>query len=70
VRISPGRAYCNHQGSYEADGRRVSATDLRAGAALVLAGLCAEGRTEVAGVEHIDRGYQDMVGKLASLGAA
>lgn len=50
-------------------GAEVSSTDLRAGAALVLAGLCAEGRTEVSGVEHIDRGYEDMVGKLQSIGA-
>ncbi|MDI3327847.1 MAG: UDP-N-acetylglucosamine 1-carboxyvinyltransferase [Alicyclobacillaceae bacterium] len=50
-------------------GARVHATDLRAGAALVLAGLCAEGETEVLGVHHIDRGYVDIVGKLRGLGA-
>jgi len=50
-------------------GAEVSATDLRAGAALLLAGLAAEGRTDVSSVEHIDRGYEDMVGKLASIGA-
>jgi UDP-N-acetylglucosamine 1-carboxyvinyltransferase len=49
-------------------GAAVQATDLRAGAALVLAGLCAEGRTEVANIEYIDRGYEDFVGKLRSLG--
>ena len=49
-------------------GATVEATDLRAGAALVLAGLCAEGRTEVANLEYIDRGYEDFVGKLRSLG--
>jgi len=47
----------------------VCATDLRAGAALICAGLVAEGVTEVSGVHHIDRGYMDIVGKLASLGA-
>lgn len=47
----------------------VLAPDIRAGAALVLAGLNAEGRTEVHDVEHIDRGYEDFVGKLARLGA-
>jgi UDP-N-acetylglucosamine 1-carboxyvinyltransferase len=47
----------------------VAATDLRAGAALVIAGLSAEGRTTVTSVEHIDRGYEDIVPKLASLGA-
>ena len=51
------------------EGAPVSATDLRAGAALVLAGLVAEGTTCVFGVEHIDRGYEDYVGKLARLGA-
>lgn len=48
----------------------VLAPDIRAGAALVLAGLRAEGVTTVGDVEHIDRGYDDFVGKLASLGAA
>ncbi|MBR3258471.1 MAG: UDP-N-acetylglucosamine 1-carboxyvinyltransferase [Eggerthellaceae bacterium] len=51
------------------EGAPVSSTDLRAGAALVLAGLVAEGCTRVYGVEHIDRGYEDYVGKLAHLGA-
>lgn len=46
----------------------VAATDLRAGAALVIAGLMAKGRTEIAGVEHIDRGYEDLIGKFRSLG--
>ena len=47
----------------------VMSTDLRAGAAMVIAGLCAEGTTEVGGVEYIDRGYEDFVGKLSRLGA-
>jgi UDP-N-acetylglucosamine 1-carboxyvinyltransferase len=47
----------------------VKATDLRAGAALVLAGLVADGQTEVGYLHHIDRGYEDLVGKLRSLGA-
>ena len=47
----------------------VSATDLRAGAALIIAGLNAEGETKVAGVEKIERGYDDIVGKLKSIGA-
>ncbi|MDR3304619.1 MAG: UDP-N-acetylglucosamine 1-carboxyvinyltransferase [Clostridiales Family XIII bacterium] len=50
-------------------GADVRATDLRAGAALVLAGLAAEGTTEVTDVFHIDRGYDNLVGKLAELGA-
>lgn len=50
-------------------GAPVNATDLRAGAALVLAGLAAEGITEVGNVYHIDRGYHNLVGKLKNLGA-
>lgn len=48
----------------------VLAPDIRAGAALVLAGLRAEGVTEVGEAVHIDRGYQDFTGRLASLGAS
>jgi len=47
----------------------VLAPDIRAGAALVLAGLRAEGSTEVGDASHIDRGYQDFAGRLAALGA-
>src|SRR5487761_2521481 len=50
-------------------GAQVRAPDIRAGAALVLSGLVAEGETVIDGVEHIDRGYFDIVGKLSGLGA-
>lgn len=50
-------------------GAKVKATDLRAGAALVLAGLIAEGPTEVFDIHHLDRGYVDIVGKLKGIGA-
>ena len=50
-------------------GAPVRAPDIRAGAALVVAGLAAEGETSVAGVHHVDRGYDDLVGRLAALGA-
>lgn len=50
-------------------GAPVSSTDLRAGAALVLAAIAAEGESRIHHLEHIDRGYEDYVGKLASLGA-
>ncbi len=50
-------------------GAPVRAPDIRAGAALVLAGLAAEGETEVAGVHHIDRGYEDLARSLSSIGA-
>ncbi|AUS95008.1 UDP-N-acetylglucosamine 1-carboxyvinyltransferase [Clostridium thermosuccinogenes] len=49
-------------------GARVKATDLRAGAALILAGLAAEGVTEITDIEHIERGYVNIDGKLRSLG--
>jgi UDP-N-acetylglucosamine 1-carboxyvinyltransferase len=47
----------------------VLAPDIRAGAALVLAGLVAEGTTEISDASHIDRGYEDFVGRLSGLGA-
>lgn len=50
-------------------GAEIMATDLRASASLVIAGLVARGRTTVRRVYHIDRGYEDIVGKLAGLGA-
>ena len=50
-------------------GAQVKATDLRAAAALILAGLCADGMTEVTELRHLDRGYVDFAGKLANLGA-
>jgi UDP-N-acetylglucosamine 1-carboxyvinyltransferase len=49
-------------------GAPVRATDIRAGAGLVIAGLCAEGITEVGAVHHIDRGYPNFVEDLAKLG--
>jgi UDP-N-acetylglucosamine 1-carboxyvinyltransferase len=57
------------EGKSKLMGAQVKATDLRAGAALILAGLAAEGTTEIAGVEHIDRGYDRIDEKLKSLGA-
>ena len=57
----PGRARLH--------GASVRATDLRCGAALVLAGLAADGETAISDVYHIERGYEDIAGKLAELGA-
>ncbi len=51
-------------------GAPVRAPDIRAGVALVLAGLVAEGSTVVSGAHHIDRGYEDLAGALSSLGAS
>ena len=50
-------------------GAPVMACDLRAGAAMVIAGLCAEGETVIEDVHYIERGYEDFVGKLKRLGA-
>ncbi|WP_146361531.1 UDP-N-acetylglucosamine 1-carboxyvinyltransferase [Arthrobacter yangruifuii] len=57
------------QGVPRLSGAPVVANDIRAGAALVIAGLAAEGTTEVRGVEHIDRGYERFMENLRGLGA-
>jgi len=57
------------KGKERLTGAEVKATDLRAGAALVIAGLMAEGITRISCVHHIDRGYEDLVGKFKGLGA-
>lgn len=57
------------EGLCKLSGAPVNAIDLRAGAAVVIAGLTAEGTTEVHSIKYIDRGYEDFVGKLKSLGA-
>ncbi len=51
-------------------GAPVRAHDIRAGAAMVVAGLAAEGETVISGVHHIDRGYDDLVGRLGAVGAS
>ena len=50
-------------------GSQVTATDLRAGAALIIAGICAEGETEIYGIEHVERGYEEIAERFNSLGA-
>ena len=57
------------KGRERLSGAPVRATDIRAGAALVVAGLGADGETLVSDTHHIHRGHEDLVGKLASLGA-
>ena len=57
-------------GPHRLSGTVVEAPDLRGGAALVTAGLVADGVTEVRSVYHVDRGYEDLAGKLARLGAS
>ncbi len=60
---------CVIQGDTRLTGAPVMACDLRAGAAMVIAGLCAEGRTVVEDIRYIERGYEDFVNKLRHLGA-
>jgi len=56
------------EGKAKLKGSQVVATDLRAGAAVVLAGLVAEGETEISEIYHIERGYEDFADKIRSLG--
>jgi UDP-N-acetylglucosamine 1-carboxyvinyltransferase len=56
-------------GNQKLYGSSVTATDLRGGAAMVIAGLMADGITEISNPHFIDRGYDNLIGKLRSLGA-
>jgi len=58
------------KGVEQLQGARVMATDLRASASLVVAGLAADGVTEISRIYHLERGYEDMIGKLRALGAS
>ena len=57
------------QGVEKLTGAPMEACDLRAGAAMVVAGLAAQGTSEISHVQHIERGYEDMIGKLSGIGA-
>lgn len=67
IKVQGGSAIVN--GPVQLEGARVKASDLRAGAALLIAGLMADGITEVTGIEHIERGYDRITDKLRNLGA-
>ena len=56
------------EGGSQLTGAAVEACDLRAGAALVIAGLAAQGTTEIGQIRHIERGYEDIVHKLTGIG--
>lgn len=56
-------------GPEKLEGAKVNATDLRAGASLIIAGLMANGITEITGLDHIERGYQSITEKLTDMGA-
>ena len=60
---------CIIQGAKKLTGASVMACDLRAGAAMVIAGLCADGVTEIEDIHYIERGYEDFIQKLRALGA-
>jgi UDP-N-acetylglucosamine 1-carboxyvinyltransferase len=49
-------------------GAPVTAMDLRGGAALIIAGMIARGRTEITGIEHIERGYETIINNLRNVG--
>ena len=57
------------EGVHQLGGAPIQACDLRAGAALVIAGLAAQGTTELSHIQYIERGYEDLVGKLRAVGA-
>ena len=57
------------EGVEKLTGAPIRACDLRAGAAMIIAGLAAEGTTEIGNIQHIERGYEDIVGKLSGVGA-
>ena len=57
------------EGVHQLVGAPIQACDLRAGAALVIAGLAAQGKTELSHIQYIERGYEDLVGKLRAVGA-
>lgn len=67
IKVEGGSAIVS--GPVQLEGARVKASDLRAGAALLIAGLMADGVTEITGIEHIERGYEKITQKLNSLGA-
>lgn len=67
--IEVSNAKATIKGPSKLYGDKVTATDLRCGASLVIAGLIAEGVTEIHDVYHIDRGYDDIDGKLKAMGA-
>ena len=67
--IEVGDGMSSFNGPIELYGSEVTATDLRGGAALVIAGLIAKGKTIISDIYHIDRGYDNLEGKLKALGA-
>ncbi len=69
IKVDGRNAIVRGGGKRGLSGAPVMATDLRASSSLVIAGLAASGRTEVARIYHLERGYEDLVDKLSGLGA-
>jgi UDP-N-acetylglucosamine 1-carboxyvinyltransferase len=67
IEVRQGSAFI--RGGHPLQGNWVHATDVRAGICLLMAGLMAEGSTSITGVEHIERGYEDVIGSFRSIGA-
>jgi len=67
IKVEGGSAIVS--GAVRLEGARVQASDLRAGASLIIAGTMANGLTEITGLEHVDRGYEKITEKLTQLGA-
>lgn len=68
IKVNDGK-FAHFEGVEGLHGAPVTACDLRAGAALIIAGLAADGVTEIDNIRHIQRGYEDIVGKLRNVGA-
>jgi UDP-N-acetylglucosamine 1-carboxyvinyltransferase len=64
-----GRLHAIVQGPCRLRGTELAIPDIRSGAALVIAALCSEGESLLRNAWHVDRGYEDMVGKLSAVGA-
>ena len=69
IKVDGHNAVVTGKGMQGLSGAPVMATDLRASSSLVIAGLAASGRTEITRIYHLERGYEDLVGKLTGLGA-
>ena len=67
IKVEGGAAIVS--GPIQLEGAKVKASDLRAGAALIIGGLMANGITELTGLAHVDRGYENLTEKLLNLGA-
>ena len=67
--IQTGWQHAMIKGVKDLSGAPVNSTDIRTGASLIIAALQADGNSQITGIDHIDRGYEDIVSALNSLGA-